>query len=150
MSELLVCFPFALALFFRHTLKPLANKANAAAKPELFGIYSQGHEKPLTLERVRIIHRARLSKKTPNDGKLSPSYSFSYPLIKQTWGLPSNKSAEVTYSLKPHFKMQFRHVGAVVPMTPGFAEPPPQRVLLGDSSGGSQCKRVCSPYAVCR
>lgn len=65
-------FLFPLALFFRHALKSLANKANAAAKPEQFGIYSQGHEKLLTLERARIIHRPRLSKKTPNDGKLSP------------------------------------------------------------------------------
>lgn len=38
--------------------------------------------------------------------------------MKQTWGIPWNKSAEVTYSLKPRFKMQFRHVGTVVPLKP--------------------------------
>lgn len=43
---------FPLALFFRHALKSLANKANATAKPEQFGIYCQGHEKLLTLERA--------------------------------------------------------------------------------------------------
>lgn len=68
-----LCSLFPLALFFRHALKSLANKANAAAKPEQFGIYSQGHEKLLTLESARIIHRPRLSKETPNDGKLSHS-----------------------------------------------------------------------------
>lgn len=51
---------FPLALFFRHALKSLANKASAAAKPEQFGIYSQGREKLLALERARIIYRPRL------------------------------------------------------------------------------------------
>lgn len=51
---------FPLALFFRHALKSLANKASTAAKPEQFGIYSQGCEKLLALERARIIYRPRL------------------------------------------------------------------------------------------
>lgn len=69
---------FPLALFFRHALKSLANKANAAAKPELFGIYSQGHEKLLALDRARIILQAQTfgeekKKKKGWGAKLSPS-----------------------------------------------------------------------------
>ena len=65
-----------LVLFFRHALKSLANKANAAAKPEQFGIYSQGHEKLLTLERARVIHRPRLSKKPHMMGNYLPVNHF--------------------------------------------------------------------------
>lgn len=60
-----------LALLFRHTLKSLAQANEASAKPECSGIYSQGHEKLLTLERARIIQRPRLSNR-PNDRKVFP------------------------------------------------------------------------------
>lgn len=53
------------------TLKSLAQADEASAKPERSGIYSQGHEKLLTLERARIIQRPRLSNR-PNDRKVFP------------------------------------------------------------------------------
>lgn len=65
--------PFLLVLFFRHALKSLANKASATAKPELFGIYSQGHEKLLTLEGQDNPQAQTFKTKNPNNGKLSPS-----------------------------------------------------------------------------
>lgn len=63
--------PLPPALLFRHTLKSLAKADKASAKPKHVGIYSQGHEKLLTLETARIVHRPRLSN-GPNDGKVFP------------------------------------------------------------------------------
>lgn len=53
------------------TLKSLAKADKASAKPKHAGIYSKGHEKLLTLETARIIHRPRLPNGT-SDGKVFP------------------------------------------------------------------------------